>query len=111
MAEISETAGMKLKLSDSISRALRERNLTLRETSEATGISISTLSEWGSGRIPRNPAQLAKLAEFLDLSLYCLLFGCEDPRTAQSDPPLSMKVRRKHWRYEVTIKRVPEREG
>jgi transcriptional regulator with XRE-family HTH domain len=115
---MDDNLSMKLKLSENLSRILRDRRMTLREVSEGSGVSISTLSEWSSGRVPRSPLHVAKVAKALKVSLYSLLFGSEDEfgRTGSSSAsapvpvPVMLQVKGDRT-YEVTIKRVLKRKG
>lgn len=66
---------MELRLSKVLKRELR--NVKLKEVSEATGISISLLSDWKEGRLPsaKNLVKLQVLADYLELTLSQLLFS------------------------------------
>lgn len=48
---------------------LKESRYTLREISKETGVSISTLTDWQSGRTPRDLEKLRRVAHFFGLSL------------------------------------------
>jgi transcriptional regulator with XRE-family HTH domain len=98
---------MKLKLAETLTRILRDRRMTLREVSESSGVSISTISEWSSGRIPKNPLQVAKIAKTLRVSMYSLLFGVEDD-FGKAKSPVTFDVKGDRT-YEITIRRVLKR--
>lgn len=72
---------MELQIGPVLSKILKERRLSLRELSKATGISVSTLSEWSANRNP-NPSKLKLVADYLGVSIHFLLFGVEDNQTA-----------------------------
>lgn len=73
---------MKVEISKVLKRELRARNLRLKEVSEETGISISSLADWRDCRHPsaKNLPKLQLLADFLDLSLSELMFNRNEER-------------------------------
>jgi transcriptional regulator with XRE-family HTH domain len=99
----SDPSGMELRLGLVLSSIIEQRRLTLRELSKATGVSVSTLSEWQSGRTPKNPAQVAKVAKFLSITLYELLFGEKD-----SEEPLLKILKGDLFSgtFEINLRRV-----
>lgn len=56
-----------------------ESRFTLREISKRTGVSVSTLTDWQSGRSPRDLKKVRNVAHFFGLTLHELLFGEPDP--------------------------------
>jgi len=54
---------------------LRERGLTKKALSEATGIPQSTLSEWCNGRTPTLSEPIIKLTQYLGVTLEFLVTG------------------------------------
>jgi hypothetical protein len=68
---VADNYSMELRLSDTLSALIKEKRLTLREVAEKCGV-------WQSGRAPKNPIQVAKVADCLGVSMYWLLFGTED---------------------------------
>ena len=54
---------------------LRERGLTKKALSEATGIPQSTLSEWCNGRTPTLSESIIKLTQYLGVTLEYMVTG------------------------------------
>ena len=55
--------------STNLKKLIEQRRLKLTTISEATGIPMSTLSEWTAGREPKISDSLIKLCEHLGLTL------------------------------------------
>lgn len=94
---------MELKLGPTLSALLRQKDLTLKEVGKACGVSVSTLSEWGTGREPKSPIQVAKVAEYLGVTLHYLLFGIEDQ---QGGIEKILKEQVFSGTYKVTVEKV-----
>ncbi len=94
---------MELKIGRVLSNIVKQRRLTLKEISKATGVAATTLSEWQSNRAPRNPTHLLKVARYLDVSVHFLLFGEED-----QTEPLQRLLKNEIFTgtFEISIKRV-----
>ena len=78
MGVLNETKKRRLALCDFsnlLSALLKERRLSLAEVNRATGIPISTLSEWCAGREPKLSGSVVKLANYLGVSLDDLAGG------------------------------------
>lgn len=73
---------MELKIGAVLTRLVKEKRMTVKELSKATGIAVSTLHEWSSGRTPRDPVQVKKVADALGVSLNKLLFDEPDLQEA-----------------------------
>ena len=73
---------MKVEISKVLKREFKSKGLKLKEVSNETGISISSLADWRDGRIPsaKSLPKLQKLADYLDLSLSELMFDCNEKR-------------------------------
>lgn len=85
MFHFSGTELCNVKFGDILKDIIRTRNLSLKTISGATGVPISTLSEWTAGRAPKLNEAIIKLAQYLNLSLDELLTGNE----TRSDGSLS----------------------
>lgn len=55
--------------SENLKKVIEARGLKLTAISTATGIPISTLSEWTAGREPKVSEALVKLCQYLSVSL------------------------------------------
>lgn len=69
---------MELCLAKVLKDLLKNRRLTLKEVSLASGVAVSTLGEWLNNRQPKSPVQVKKVANTLEVSLNYLLFGEPD---------------------------------
>lgn len=58
-----------MSFGQNLSRILARRRLRLSRVSEATGIPLSTLSEWTGGREPKLSDALVRLANYLGVTL------------------------------------------
>jgi transcriptional regulator with XRE-family HTH domain len=65
---------MTIRLKDNLRRLLMARGIRAADLARQTGIAPSVLSEWMSGRMPRNLAHLWKVARQLGVSLDDLCF-------------------------------------
>lgn len=72
-----------IKLAQVLQEAIEQSRLTLREISNRTGVSVSTLTDWQSGRLPSDPIKLRRVAHFFGLSLHEIFFGTKDPLEAR----------------------------
>jgi transcriptional regulator with XRE-family HTH domain len=70
--------------SDNLKKAIEERGLKLTTISEATGIPMSTLSEWTAGREPKVSEALIKLCRFLGVSLDELILAAGQAGAARA---------------------------
>lgn len=94
---------MSLKIGTILSQIIKERRITLKEISRATGVPATTISEWTGNRTPKNPEQVLKVAKFLGVTLHFLLFGKEDEQE-----PLQKILKEDFFSgtFEINIKRV-----
>ena len=60
---------------DNLNKILREKGITKKALSGATGIAQSTISEWCNGRGPTLSAPVIKLANYLGVTLEFLVTG------------------------------------
>jgi len=88
---------------------MRERNLSVRALAKELKLPHKTVAEWigASGRVPRHPESLKKLAEYFGVSIHYLLFGEQDPHNFISD--VLDKTELHSGLYEITIKKVKTR--
>lgn len=56
-----------------------ERNMTISALARATGIRQSTIHGWVTGRSVQKPDDLRKVCDVLQVSMFYLMFGSEDP--------------------------------
>ena len=58
-----------------LNKILRERGITKKALSDATGIAQSCISEWTNGRSPTLSESIIKLAQYLGVTLDYLVTG------------------------------------
>ena len=94
---------MTLQIGPTLRTLLDEKRLTLKKISSVTGVPASTIAEWSNNRTPKNPIQVQKVANFLDVSMHYLLFGVEDKQE-----PLTKLMKEDFFTgtFEITIKKV-----
>jgi transcriptional regulator with XRE-family HTH domain len=94
---------MELKISETLTHLLDERRTTLKHISLATGVPLSTLSEWKASNRNPNTVQVAKVAKHLAVTVHYLLFGTED-----SEEPIQKILKEEFFKgtFEITLKRV-----
>lgn len=63
------------KFSEVFKRLMRERGVTAKLVSQATGIPPSTLSEWSAGRVPKLGEDVLRLARFFGVTVDYLITG------------------------------------
>ena len=96
---------MDLKIGLILRKVMKERGVTLKELSLASGVSISTLSEWGQNRVPKNPIQIKAVANALGVSMHFLLFGEVDQHEKVSVSKI-LQQEVVSGAFEITIKRL-----
>ena len=95
-----------IKIKDTIKIQIAKKNWSLRDLSKMSGVPYSTLQEWSSNRTPKNPIQVQKVAQSLDVSIHYLLFGVED-----RSEPLTKLLKEDVFSgtFEINIRRVREK--
>ncbi len=96
---------MELQLGKILSRLLKEKRISLKELSAATGVPSSTLSQWTANREPKKPTQIASVAKYLGVSLHYLLFGTSD----ENEADLASTIRTQDFFsgiFEISVRRV-----
>jgi transcriptional regulator with XRE-family HTH domain len=61
---------------------LKQRGMTIKQLSDATGISSSTVKTWLGGATPRSMDDLRTVAKFFGVSITYMLFRESEPDTA-----------------------------
>lgn len=90
-----------MKIKDILKKLMIEKRETLVSISRKTGVPKSTVADWLTNRTP-NPLQAALVAKHFGVSLYFLLFGCEDPQGSQTEFDADFLS----GTFEVNIKRL-----
>lgn len=92
-------------MSEILQTALRECRYTLKQISKGTGVSVSTLTDWQTGRSPRDLEKLRRVAHFLGVSLHEILFGEPDALEAEVSKEWLVEEIKK-GRFEIILRRV-----
>lgn len=99
------------KFKDHLLELMKDRNETISSISKATGLPISTLSEWCHGRKPLLDEGVVRLSRYLGVSLERLVCGPEESRdlsekAAQIDN-LERWVEMEAGVYRIRIEKIP----
>lgn len=92
-----------LQLAENLRLLLRSKGIKGRKLAAQCGVPYSSLFDWTVGRTPKNLAALARVAEVLEIPLYNLLFGEDDPMQA-SDKESGVYLREGNLR--ITIEEI-----
>ena len=76
-----------MTISDRIFEKLKERDMSQKEFSEATGISQSTISEWKSKRTNPTSEKIMIICKVLEISPEWLLSGADNTGERSNDIP------------------------
>ena len=68
-------AELRMNLKNQLARYLEIRDLTAAQLARRSGVSRQTISDWLTGRSPRNIEQVKKVADVLGLTVDQLCFG------------------------------------
>jgi transcriptional regulator with XRE-family HTH domain len=96
----------KSSFGENLEKLMKERRFSVAALAKHLGVPAKTVHEWvgKGGRMPRDPEALKKIAEQLDVSIYFLLYGVEDPKSAFAQ--ILEKTEIHTGLYEITIKKV-----
>lgn len=81
----------KVKLADILNELMKQRSISSRALSKATGVPQSTLSHLLSGRSSQKPEHLLEIAKHFGVSMEYLIFG-EDQQTPTLESVLTEEV-------------------
>jgi transcriptional regulator with XRE-family HTH domain len=70
---------------DNLKRLMKERGVSARVLSQATGIPASTISEWSGGREPKLSEPAVRLSRFFGVTLEYLVTGQDSAETVIND--------------------------
>ena len=96
------------KLPASLTALLREKRWTLKKLSSESGVPISTLSGWTSGKSVQNLDQLKSVANALTVTVHYLAFGERDPHEEGGTEILSEIFR---GDVRVTLQRIEKKKA
>ena len=88
-----------IRIRETLSKQLKERNLSISSAARQAGISKGTVHNYANGVIPKSISNLKALADLFDISLVELILG----KTASQSHPTSSEF---EGRYEVVVKRI-----
>ena len=91
---------------ENLESLMREKRFSVSIIAKELKLPAKTIHEWvgKDGRMPRNPDVLKRLADVLNVTVYFLLYGEEDPRSPIND--FLDKTEIHTGIYEITIKKV-----
>lgn len=70
---------LEVKIGPTLIRLMNEQGLSIKELSFSSGIPQSTISHMRSNRQPRNISTVIAVADELDVSIFYLLYGKDEP--------------------------------
>lgn len=70
---------LEVKIGPTLIRLMNEQGLSLKELSFSAGIPLSTISHMRSNRQPRDISTVMAVAQALNVSLFYLLYGRDEP--------------------------------
>lgn len=76
---------MQIRLKDNLRLLLHAKGIKAADLARLSGVAPSVISEWMSGRLPRNITNLQKIADRLGVSLGELCFGRVDQPSARKE--------------------------
>ena len=95
-----------MKLAENIEILMKEKKIrSLRQLSLLCGIPISSLHHIKNGRVPNDWAAMARLAQCLEVSLYFLVFGKNDPIAEKAKEALFKDMLTGEFHIEMTVKK------
>lgn len=65
-------------------KLLEERDLKAADVSRGTGLPSSLFSEWKRGKSTPKSDKMQKIADFLGVTLYYLMYGVEEPKYTET---------------------------
>lgn len=97
-------SNMKICIADNINVLMKARGISsLKELAQRCDIPLTTLHHLKNGRVPRSWTAVAKLAECLGVSMFYLVFGCEDPVHADFTEKLLKEVFSGKFEVQINI--------
>jgi len=100
---LSEEPVKKIKLAKVLSELLDEKDITLYEIEVVLGIPTSSLHDWKVGKFPDRPSRIEKLAEYLGVSEYFLVYGEKGEKLDWRDIVEEMSLRRAENKKKVVV--------
>lgn len=94
-----------MKLDKNLKHILDSRGVSLSKLARATGVPVTTISNWLSGQSPKNIVQLKKVADHFKISIEELVFGTQ---SINKTSVLDEYVRNEIYAgvYEVVLRRL-----
>jgi len=86
---------------------IRQQGLTTAKLAKRINVSPKTISDWLTGRTPRDLDAVKRCAETFQVSVHYLLYGEDDPRNLISK--ILEKTEIHTGLYEVSIRKVHSR--
>lgn len=74
-----------MKLATNLINSCKQQRITLSEVARRSGVPKQTIHNWTLGRKSINPDQIRAVAQVLEVSVYFLLYGENDPFENKSE--------------------------
>lgn len=95
---------MEFSFAKNLKLLIRQKGLTTAQLAKGISTSPKTISDWLTGRTPRDLVAVAKCAEYFGVSVHFLLYGEEDPKSAIGQILEATEIHT--GLYEISIKKV-----
>lgn len=89
-------------ISKTLRQLMTERRYSLTQLAKEANVATSTLNEWLSGRTPKDPIKVKRVASVLSVSLHYLLFGQEEEAAVFRANATDQKI----GEFEIVIRRI-----
>lgn len=93
-----------MEFAKTLKKLIRSEGMTTAELAKEINVSPKTISDWLTGRTPRDLDMVKKCAEFFDVSVHYLLYGEEDPKNAIGE--ILDRTEIHTGLYEITVRKV-----
>lgn len=96
---------MEIRIGSTLNWLMNEQGISIKELSFLSGVPQSTISHMKNNRQPRDISTVMAVAQALNVSLYYLLYGQQDP-TAKADVMTDLASELFSGVFEVTVKKI-----
>lgn len=96
---------MEIKLGPTLNRLMSEQRITLKELSFSAGVPQSTIAHMRNNRQPRDISTVMAVAQALEVSLFYLLYGQQEP-TRKGDLVTDFASELFSGVFEITVKKI-----
>lgn len=96
---------VEIRIGPTLNWLMNEQGISIKELSFLSGVPQSTISHMKNNRQPRDISTVMAVAQALNVSLYYLLYGQQDP-TAKADVMTDLASELFSGVFEITVKKI-----